>query len=510
MFIKKIKKYIIGFLIGTLLLSFHVDTAGAENNNAPDSIFNKDEVGTVNIEIDEADFQDILDNAMEEEYHQATITYNGQEIGYTGVRAKGNSSLMSVAGSDSDRYSFKLKFDEYVDQNFEGYTKINLNNNFSDPSYMREFLTYEVLEEMGLPTPQYSYVNLSVNGEPYGLYLAVENIEEPYLERQFGSSTGNLFKAETGSNLQWEDGMSIEDTNLEQKVGMETNTNLLKMIEALNTGENVEEYLDVDSYLRYLAVSTVMGNMDSYQGMMSHNYYLYEQDGKFTFLAWDHNMSIGGMGDNQEQIEMLLDEPTMGSVDDKPLTKYVLENEDYKETYHGYVEEVADILEGMEERVGELKDLFGESVEQDPTAFYTYDEFLANTGDEEVDAYAGIVSFMEERLDHVHKQLNGEIDTYENGEGMSMAMGEGGMFDMGDGEMPEGGMPGMEDGEMPEGGMPNMGDMEMPEGGMPGMGNQGAGGNTQGQVKELISVLILIVLLAGTLMFINRFKRHRA
>lgn len=347
--IKKVQKYVLSLVVGGLLLVLPVEATLAESGNSEGAIFKKDEIGVVNIEIDEAEFQDILDNAMDEEYKQATVTYNDQEIAYTGVRAKGNSSLTSVANSDSDRYSFKLKFNEYVDQDLKGYTKINLNNSFADPSYMREFLTYEVLEEMGLPTPNYSYVNLFVNGELYGLYLAIENIEEPYLERHFGSSNGNLFKADTGANLQWQDGMSIEETNLEQKVGLENDTNLLHFIKALSAGEGVEEYFDVDSYLRYLAVSTVMANMDSYQGMMSHNYFLYELNGKFTFLAWDHNMSIGGMGDNQEQIELLLDEPTVGAVDQFPLVSYVLNNKTYKEAYYGYVEEVTEILDGMEE-----------------------------------------------------------------------------------------------------------------------------------------------------------------
>ncbi|GAA0489015.1 hypothetical protein GCM10008986_13470 [Salinibacillus aidingensis] len=514
---KRLRSVILGVMLSVFMFSFNEHITNAEENTTytDDSIFKKDEISTVNIEIDKADFQDMLDNPTAEEYKEATITYNGKTIRYAGVRFKGNSSLSSVAGSESERYSFKLKFDEYIDQNLEGYTKINLNNNWSDPSYMREFLTYELMDQMGIATPKYSYVRVMVNGELYGLYLAVENIEAPYLERNFSSISGNLFKADMGATLSWEEGMSIANTGLEQKIGFETNSNLLSFIEALDNQENVEEYFDVDSYLRYLAATTVLASMDSYQGRMNHNYYLYEQNGKFTFLTWDQNLSIGGMmGNADAQKEMLIDEPTSGAVENYPLVDYVLSNGEYKETYHTYVQEAVDLLDGLEERVEELKTLIGDAVKNDPTAFYTYEEFLANTGDETVDNKPGIVGFMQARIEHVQKQLNGEIPSYENGEGIGGGMGRGGM--------PEGGLPGgMSEGApegMPVAGMQEGGGEERrgamfgggDRGGMPGFGGGNQASNPQGQLKDLITVIVLIVLLLGTLIFINRFKRYRA
>ncbi|MBS4209521.1 CotH kinase family protein [Bacillus sp. FJAT-50079] len=548
---------IVTSLVIVLMLVFWGTTtrAIAEEKHTDDPIFKKGKISNVNIEIDEADLQDMLDNPMEEEYKEGTVTYNGITIGYTGVRVKGNSSLMSVASSDSNRYSFKLEFNKYIDQNLEGYTKINLNNNFADPSYMREYLTYDLLKAMGLETPNYGYVNVSINGELYGLYLAVENIEEPYLERNFGNSTGNLYKADTGASLTWENGMSIEQTGLTMKSGRANNTKLLEFIKALNDKKEVESYFDVDKYLRYLAVSTVTASMDSYQGMMSHNYYLYEQNGKFTFLAWDQNMSIGGMmgQDVDGQKEMLIDEPTVGAVKNHPLVDYVLSNNEYKEQYHQYVQQTVDLLKDIESQVDQLKSLIGDDVKKDPTAFYSYDEFIANTGDQLIDGKPGIVGFMKERLTHVQKQLDGEIPSYVNGEGISGGM-QGmdnrgmreGMQGMGNGEMPEGfpgmgngempeGFPGMGNGEMPEGfpgmgngempeGFPNMNNGEMPEGmpamgngGMPNMGRGGMpwgmngnqGANHQDQLKELITVAALLVLLFGSLLFVNRFKRYR-
>lgn len=56
------------------------------------------------------------------------------------------------------------------------------------------------------------------------------------------------------------------------------------MVKALNTGENMDKYLDIDEFLRYFAANTFLVNLDSYAGSMKHNYYLYEENGVFQIL----------------------------------------------------------------------------------------------------------------------------------------------------------------------------------------------------------------------------------
>lgn len=134
----------------------------ADEQKLDETVFPKDKVVDVKITIDETEFQSMLDNASAEEFKEATVEYNGQKLENVGIRTKGNLSLNSVVRmTDSDRYSFKISFDEYVNQTLQGISKINLNNNYSDASYMREFLSYELAEQMGLPTPKYSYVKFT-------------------------------------------------------------------------------------------------------------------------------------------------------------------------------------------------------------------------------------------------------------------------------------------------------------------------------------------------------------
>lgn len=265
-----------------------------------EEVFPKEKVVDVKITIDSDDFQDMLDNASAEEYKQASVDYNGLHFDNIGIRTKGNLSLRSVVQmTDSDRYSFKLSFDEYVNQTLDGISKINLNNNYSDASSIREFLTYELAEQMGLPTPKYSFVNIYINDELWGFYLAVEQIGDAYLNRHFGNAYGALYKGQmtgSGSDLSWlgDDPSSYTGLALKSK---ETNDDILiDMLDELNNGSDYERVLDVKESLKYIALNVLTNNMDSYIGQNKQNYYLYEDDGIFSILPWDYNMAFGGMG----------------------------------------------------------------------------------------------------------------------------------------------------------------------------------------------------------------------
>ncbi|MBR6542806.1 MAG: CotH kinase family protein, partial [Anaerotignum sp.] len=172
---------------------FVVGNAEQKNDrmNYAEHIFQEGTVSEIDIQIDEADWQDMMENPMAEEFHRANVTINGELMGNVAIRTKGNTSLSSVANSDSDRYSFKIDFDYYDDNgNYHGLRKLCLNNNFADDSYMREYICYKIMEDMGLPVPACGYTHITVNGEEWGLYLAVEPVDEVFLQTRFADATG--------------------------------------------------------------------------------------------------------------------------------------------------------------------------------------------------------------------------------------------------------------------------------------------------------------------------------
>ena len=159
----------------------------------------KTQILDIQIVADEADWAGMLENATAEEYIAATVIINGVKIENVGVRPKGNSSLSQVArDSDSDRYSFKIEFDQYVTgQTWLGLDKIVVNNMQGDATYMKEYLSYDIMAYAGVETPLYTFSNIRVNGEEWGFYLAVEALEDSYAKRVYGNDHGKLYKPES-------------------------------------------------------------------------------------------------------------------------------------------------------------------------------------------------------------------------------------------------------------------------------------------------------------------------
>ena len=175
-----------------------IGVTAAENEAAYASLFDLFSVMEIDIAVDEDDWQEMLDNALSEEYISCDLTINGTTYSHVGVRPKGNTSLSTVASTDSDRFSFKFELDHYVDgQTCEGLDKFVVNNIQSDSTWMKEYLSYQILTELGVPTPLYCYAHITVNGEEWGLCLAVEALEDSFAERVYGLDHGQLYKVES-------------------------------------------------------------------------------------------------------------------------------------------------------------------------------------------------------------------------------------------------------------------------------------------------------------------------
>lgn len=188
-------------LIVTLFADRFVAVSGssAATMEYESTLFDTSEIMTVNIIMDEDQWQELLDNAISEEYYACDVEINGEKIPNVGIRTKGNTSLSSIANDpDTDRYSFKIKFDKYVDgQTCMGLDKLVLNNNFADATNRKEALVYDMFQYLGADASLYNYAKISVNGEYWGTYLALEAVEDSFKLRNYGVSDGKLYKPET-------------------------------------------------------------------------------------------------------------------------------------------------------------------------------------------------------------------------------------------------------------------------------------------------------------------------
>lgn len=451
-----------------------------------DRLFDTSTVHTIDIVMNDGD--GFLETCTNEEYATCSVVIDGEAYKNVAIRAKGNTSLSSVASYGNDRYSFKIEFDHYDSTNtYHGLDKLVLNNIIQDNTYMKDYLTYQLMGEFGVSSPLCSYVNITVNGETWGLYLAVEGVEDSFLERNYGNDFGELYKPDSMSmgggrgngqefNMNdWEDFGSkgdnttndvesdtendsfIEETSNSESEsfqnksftpgmgGMGSNDvsliysddnyesysnifdsaktdvtdadkdRLIASLKNINENTNIESSTNVEDVIRYFVVHNFVLNFDSYTGSMIHNYYLYEEDGQLSMIPWDYNLAFGGfMGasDATSLVNYPIDSPVSGgTIESRPMLAWIFENEEYTELYHTYFQEfitmyfdsgyVADIIDSVKEMIAPY-------VEEDPSKFCTYEEFV--TGIDMLKEFCLL------RAESVQGQLDGTIASTSDGQ----------------------------------------------------------------------------------------------
>ena len=161
-------------------------------------LFDTSKVHTINIVID--DWDGFLETCTSEEYTVCSVVIDNEAYKNVAIRAKGNTSLTQVQSYGNNRYSFKIEFDHYDStKTYYGLDKLCLNNIIQDNTYMKDYLCYRMMSEFGVDSPLCSYVYITVNGEDWGLYLAVEGIEDSFLQRNYGNDSGELYKPDSQS-----------------------------------------------------------------------------------------------------------------------------------------------------------------------------------------------------------------------------------------------------------------------------------------------------------------------
>lgn len=187
-------------LFFTLLLTtlfVHAEQFGVQKTssdmNYADALFDTSRVHSINIVMD--DWDEFTANCKSEQYYNCTVVIDNEVFQNVAIRGKGNTSLSQVT---NDRYSYKIEFDHYNSANtYYGLDKLCLNNIIQDNTYMKDYLSYQMMNEMGAASPLCSYAYITVNNEDWGLYLAVEGIEESFLQRNYGKDYGNLYKPDS-------------------------------------------------------------------------------------------------------------------------------------------------------------------------------------------------------------------------------------------------------------------------------------------------------------------------
>ncbi len=238
---------------------------------------------------------------------QSTVKIDGKEY-VVGLRFKGNSSYMS--SSRGFKRPFKIDLNQFVkDQSIDGLSKLNLNNNFSDRTQVRETLAYEFFRRMGIPTPRTALakVTLKLEGteKVLGLYTLAEQLDTNFLKDHFGTREGMLLKPEgaRGGITYAGDTWSRYERSYDpkgkptpaEKERLIAFAKLVHQADDVTFKKEIGDFLDIDSFAKFLATTVVSSNGDSLLAM-GHNFYIWRnpKTNKFHYLPWDLNMAFGG------------------------------------------------------------------------------------------------------------------------------------------------------------------------------------------------------------------------
>ena len=306
--------------------------------------------------------------------------FNDKEWYEVGIRFKGNSSLQNTYRSGNNKFSFKIDFDQFEDdypaienQRFYGFKQLNLKNNYDDKSLMREKVASDLFLDFGLVSPQTAfcevYVDNGSGSQYFGVYTLVEEVDDTVLESQFGDESGNLYKPD-GTAASFASG-SFNESEMEKKNNeeLEDYSDVYALYTVLNSSDrtsnteqwktNLENVLDVDVFLKWLAANTAMQNWDTY-GKMTHNYYLYNNpvDGLLCWIPWDNNEALQN-GKQGGALSLSLSEVGSGW----PLISYLIDVPGYKQKYEAYLQQFVDevfVPETMVQLYSEYYDLLKE------------------------------------------------------------------------------------------------------------------------------------------------------
>lgn len=219
--------------------------------------------------------------ADQRRYVDCTLTEDGTTT-YKKVKVKLKGAAGSFRNLD-DRPAFTLSMRKKGER-FHGLDKFHLNNSVQDETYLNELVASEICREAGYPAPRVTHARVWLNDRDLGFYVLKEGFDELFLKRHFVNWHGNLYDGAFCNDI---------DAALEKDCGKgpDDMSDLKGLIAACREGDQgkrwalLDERLDVDAFLTYVALETMMAHWDGYS-LNRNNYrvYFHDDDKKAMFL----------------------------------------------------------------------------------------------------------------------------------------------------------------------------------------------------------------------------------
>jgi hypothetical protein len=374
----------------------------------------------------------------------ASLTTDGKTIEKVGLRYKGNSTY--VRASRNLKRSLKVDIDRHDDAaRFHGLKSLTLSNGVMDPSKSREALAYSIYRAAGVPAPRTAFaeVTLTVAGkydkEYVGLYTLIEGVDKNFLKLNFKNNAGLVMKPERIPGLVYlgEDWARYKDAYFPKREATKDEIKRVidfsKLVAATpdaQFNEEIASYLDVDAFLKFMAVTAIVANCDSFHG--GHNYclYLHPETNKFHFIPWDLDLALGGfpMLGAPEQMDLSLAKPYAGQ---SKLADRLMANKEHAERYQKILREVVPLCFAKEKLLAEIaaiEKVVKPLIEKEMTAVAARKENAGGSGGPPGDMgrfghpAADLKTFVEKRSESIAAQLAGRSKGFTPG-GFGPGMG---------------------------------------------------------------------------------------
>lgn len=379
------KKSIISFLILIIFQSVAISQNFYDINN----------INIIEITFQEANWDQILDNlvsAGNDERLLGSATINGVVFDSIGVRYKGNSSY----NASNAKNPLNIKLDYVIgNQDLNGYGTLKLSNGFKDPTFVREVLGYEIARKY-LPAPYSNYAKVYINGTYMGLYTNNQDVDKYFMNTYFGVDDNIRIKGELA------DGVGLGDYGVWQYLGSDSTeymnifelqsdigwAKFINFIDTLNnTSSEVEQHLNIDRHLWFLAFENLLVNLDGPLNNQQNHYIFEDANGRFNPIPWDLNECFGvfSMLNSSGPLappDLVQLSPYVNVSDaDYPILTNILNDDNYKKMYIAHMKTIIEenFSNGnYETRALELQSMIDEDYQNDPNTFFTYDEFIDN------------------------------------------------------------------------------------------------------------------------------------
>ena len=302
-------------------------------------------------------------------YIPCDVSYSGggrfQSVAHAGIRLKGNTSRRYPGEAGNLHHvHFGLHLDEYEpDATLLGSPRLDLKWFKDDPAYCREVFCYDLFQRFGVwtsPTSGYARLWVSIGGkETYmGVYELLEHVGGDYLKRrnpQFQGHGGHLWKARWGASFRDADAwMGADDGKSEFTYELESDpedfsaaqAQLKDFIGRLNrlSGEAffkwARDAMDVPLLLKTYAVNVAVGMWDDYWNNTNNFYFYFNPAGKFYFIPYDHDNTLGTTANCGVQQDAGRQNPLKWGSDSNPLIAKLLQNEEWKRLYISYLKQL--------------------------------------------------------------------------------------------------------------------------------------------------------------------------